>query len=94
MDVQEVSEYLGLGITKVYQLIERRAIPASKVGSRQYRFLKRAVDAWLVRNIIMKDPEFFKLLAQAQGDFVKAGYTKKDLKHTVQTVRKKKQNCS
>ncbi len=89
MNVQEVSEYLGLGVTKVYQMVERRAIPASRVG-RQYRFLKRVIDAWLMHNIILKDPGFFKLLSSAQKDFVTAGYTQEDIENAVQKVRKKK----
>lgn len=90
MDIREAAGYLGLGVTKVYQLVERRAIPASRVGQRQYRFLKKALDTWLIQNIIMKDPEFFKLLTQAQQDFVKAGYTEEDIAQAVEEVRRKK----
>jgi excisionase family DNA binding protein len=89
MDVHEVSDYLNLGVTKLYQLIERKAIPASKVG-RQYRFLRRAIDAWLMRNMIMKDPEFFRYLITAQRDFVKASYTQEDIENAVKKVRQAK----
>ena len=93
MDVQGVSEYLGLGITKVYQLIEKKEIPASKIG-KQYRFLRPAIDAWLMRNINMKDQDFFDLMTAAQQDFLKAGYSEKDIENAIKEVRQKKQSRS
>lgn len=78
MTVQEVADYLGFGVTKVYKLIESKEIPASKIG-RQYRFLKAAIDAWLARNIISEDREFSALIRDLREDFVNAGYTQTDI---------------
>jgi excisionase family DNA binding protein len=53
MDIKEVSEYLGIGKSKIYNLIKMKKIPASKIG-RQYRFSKEVVDTWLKDKIITK----------------------------------------
>ncbi|MDR3125302.1 MAG: helix-turn-helix domain-containing protein [Endomicrobium sp.] len=53
MDIKEVSEYLGIGKSKIYSLIKMKKIPASKIG-RQYRFSKEIVDGWLRDKIITK----------------------------------------
>lgn len=53
MDIKELSEYLGIGKSKIYNLIRHKKIPASKIG-RQYRFSKDVVDAWLKEKIITK----------------------------------------
>ena len=53
MDIKEVSEYLGIGKSKIYSLIKMKKIPASKIG-RQYRFSKEIVDDWLRDKIITK----------------------------------------
>lgn len=87
MNVKEVAEYLGLGVAKVYSLIEHRQIPASKIG-KQYRFLKPTVNVWLNANIIMKDTEFLRLLRDVRKDFKNAGYTQKDIDGAVAQVRK------
>ena len=54
MDVKELSEYLGIGKSKIYQLIRERKIPASKIG-RQYRFSKTVIDSWLKENLITRE---------------------------------------
>ncbi|MBI4398142.1 MAG: helix-turn-helix domain-containing protein [Candidatus Omnitrophica bacterium] len=90
MDVEEVSEYLGLGKAKVYQLIEKKQIPASRIG-KQYRFLKRIVDAWLSSSVIMKnsvDSDFQNLLWDIRKDFVDAGYTQTDIDQAVAKAKK------
>jgi len=56
MDIRELSEYLGIGKSKIYSLIRQQKIPASRIG-RQYRFSKEVVDAWLKEKIITKHEE-------------------------------------
>jgi excisionase family DNA binding protein len=56
MDIKELSDYLGIGKSKIYNLIRHKKIPASKIG-RQYRFSKDVVDAWLKEKIITKREE-------------------------------------
>ena len=53
MDIKELSEYLGIGKSKIYSLIRMKKIPASRIG-RQYRFSKDVVDSWLKDKIITK----------------------------------------
>jgi len=54
MDVKELSEYLGIGKSKIYQLIREKKIPASKIGH-QYRFSKSVIDSWLKENLITRE---------------------------------------
>jgi len=56
MDIKELSEYLGIGKSKIYSLIRQQKIPASRIG-RQYRFSKDVVDNWLKEKIITKHDE-------------------------------------
>ena len=56
MDIKELSEYLGIGKSKIYSLIRQQKIPASRIG-RQYRFSKEVVDSWLKERIITKKEE-------------------------------------
>lgn len=56
MDIQTLSQYLGLGRSKIYNLIRQRKIPASRIG-RQYRFSKSLIDAWLRERLITKTDE-------------------------------------
>jgi len=56
MDIKELSEYLGIGKSKIYSLIRLKKIPASRIG-RQYRFSKDVVDSWLKERIITKKEE-------------------------------------
>ena len=51
MSIKELSEYLGIGKSKIYNLIRQNKIPASKIG-RQYRFSKEVIDNWLKEKII------------------------------------------
>lgn len=53
MDIRELSAYLGIGKSKIYNLIRAKKIPASQIG-RQYRFSKDVIDAWLKERIITK----------------------------------------
>ncbi|MHB9155107.1 MAG: helix-turn-helix domain-containing protein [Endomicrobiales bacterium] len=56
MDIRQLSEYLGIGKSKIYSLIRQKKIPASRIG-RQYRFSKEVIDAWLKEKIITKKEE-------------------------------------
>lgn len=51
MSIKELSEYLGIGKSKIYDLIRQNKIPASKIG-RQYRFSKEVITSWLKEKII------------------------------------------
>ena len=51
MDVRELTDYLGIGKSKIYSLIRNKKIPASKIG-RQYRFSREIIDNWLKERII------------------------------------------
>jgi excisionase family DNA binding protein len=46
MTLQEVASYLRVTTKTIYRLLERRGIPARKVG-RQWRFDKASIDDWL-----------------------------------------------
>jgi putative molybdopterin biosynthesis protein len=56
MDIKELSQYLRIGKSKIYNLIRQRKIPASRIG-RQYRFSKEVVDSWLRERLITTRPE-------------------------------------
>ena len=51
MDIKELTEYLGIGKSKIYNLIRHKKIPASRIG-RQYRFSKDIIDQWLKEKLI------------------------------------------
>lgn len=46
MTLEEVANYLRVTKKTIYRLLERRDIPATKVG-RQWRFDKASIDVWL-----------------------------------------------
>jgi len=46
LNVEEVAEYLRIPRSSIYKLAKRRGIPCQKVG-RQWRFSRKAIDAWL-----------------------------------------------
>ena len=56
MDIKELSDYLGIGKSKIYSLIRTKKIPASRIG-RQYRFSKEVIDSWLKERIITRKDE-------------------------------------
>ncbi|OGS21596.1 MAG: hypothetical protein A2252_12455 [Elusimicrobia bacterium RIFOXYA2_FULL_39_19] len=56
MDVHQLAQYLGIGKSKIYNLIRTKKIPASRIG-RQYRFSKDVVDHWLKEKIISSSQE-------------------------------------
>ena len=56
MDIKSLSNYLGMGKSKIYALIRMKKIPASPIG-RQYRFSRVVVDQWLNEKLITKGEE-------------------------------------
>ena len=64
MDIKSLSDYLGMGKSKIYALIRQKKIPASRIG-RHYRFSKVVVDQWLNEKLITRGAEtqmtFFKM---------------------------------
>ncbi|MES9815711.1 MAG: helix-turn-helix domain-containing protein [Candidatus Thiodiazotropha sp.] len=46
LSVEEIAAYLGVKRDTVYKWIERKAMPAHKVG-RLWKFRRREVDAWI-----------------------------------------------
>ncbi len=48
LTTDEVLEYLQVNLRTVYRLIKAGKIPAVRVGSRQWRFRRSDIDAWLV----------------------------------------------
>lgn len=64
MDILELSKYLGIGKSKIYNLIRQKKIPASRIG-RQYRFAKSVIDQWLKERLItLKEDEQIPLFKQ------------------------------
>ena len=51
MTLKEVANYLRVTQQTIHRLLERRAIPAMKVG-RQWRFDKASIDIWLRNNSV------------------------------------------
>ena len=48
MDVRQLGAYLGMGRSKIYQLVGRGAIPGSRIG-RHIRFHRAIVDEWMAK---------------------------------------------
>jgi len=46
LKIQEIASYLGIKVSTIYALVERRGIPHYKVG-RLVRFKKTEVDEWM-----------------------------------------------
>ena len=53
LSVDQVARYLKVDKFTIYRLVSQKKIPAFKVG-KQWRFKKRMIDAWLVRNSNMR----------------------------------------
>ncbi|MFQ5681699.1 MAG: helix-turn-helix domain-containing protein [Candidatus Binatia bacterium] len=49
LTTEQVAEYLNVDKFTVYRLLARKRLPAFKVGN-QWRFKRKMVEAWLVRN--------------------------------------------
>ncbi len=63
MSVQELTQYIGIGRSKIYSLIRKKKIPASKIG-RQYRFSKELIDFWMKENVITREEPHPALFAR------------------------------
>jgi excisionase family DNA binding protein len=49
MKLEEVADYLRVAEKTIYRLVDKRGIPAIRVGH-QWRFDKAAIDIWLHQN--------------------------------------------
>ncbi len=56
MDIKTLAQYLGMGRSKIYNLIRQKKIPASRIG-RQYRFARSLIDQWLKERLITRPSE-------------------------------------
>jgi excisionase family DNA binding protein len=52
MTVKEAASYLRLNYMTVYKLVQKRLLPASKVGG-NWRFSKGLLDSWLAQQSVM-----------------------------------------
>jgi excisionase family DNA binding protein len=55
LNVQEVSQYTGLSVHTIYNMVSQRRIPYVKVG-RLVRFDQRLLDQWLNQHTVMPIP--------------------------------------
>jgi len=46
LSISEISQYLGVSSDTVYKWIERKSLPAHKIG-RLWKFKKEEVDEWV-----------------------------------------------
>jgi excisionase family DNA binding protein len=46
LSINEISQYLGVSSDTVYKWIERKSLPAHKIG-RLWKFKKEEVDEWV-----------------------------------------------
>ena len=93
MNVEEVAEYLGFSVKKIYRLVETNKIPASRIG-RQYRFLKQAVDDWLGDKNILMRPDWGqrldRVLERMRTRASKADISGQDIEEAIKKARLKK----
>jgi excisionase family DNA binding protein len=54
LTAEQVAHYLKVDKFTVYRLVTKKKIPAFKVGN-QWRFDKKIIDAWLLKNSNMGD---------------------------------------
>ena len=54
LTAEQVAQYLKVDKFTVYRLVTKKKIPAFKVGN-QWRFDKKIIDAWLLKNSNMGD---------------------------------------
>lgn len=66
MSIKELTEYLGIGKSKIYEMIKQGKIPASKIG-RQYKFSKDVIDQWLRERIVTRREPVEKTLFDLAG---------------------------
>jgi excisionase family DNA binding protein len=53
LTTEQVASYLKIDKFTVYRLVTQKKIPAFKVGN-QWRFKKKMIDAWLMKNSNMR----------------------------------------
>lgn len=46
LTIEELSDYLKMGRTKLYRMAQKADIPASKIGN-QWRFDREEIDEWM-----------------------------------------------
>jgi excisionase family DNA binding protein len=56
LTAEQVASYLKIDKFTVYRLVTQKKIPAFKVGN-QWRFKKKMIDAWLVKNSNFQENE-------------------------------------
>ncbi|PYK48738.1 MAG: DNA-binding protein [Verrucomicrobia bacterium] len=56
LTTEQVASYLKIDKFTVYRLVTQKKIPAFKVGN-QWRFKKKMIDAWLVKNSNFQENE-------------------------------------
>lgn len=95
MDVKQVADYLGLAPTTIYKLIEKKDIPASKIG-KQYRFSRYEVLGWLsAKSICDRRYALEVLRADLDASWKYAeeagisGYSPEDIEKIIHIVRKR-----
>jgi excisionase family DNA binding protein len=56
LTIEELSAYLKVSKSTLYQMAQKRTIPASKVG-KHWRFHKATIERWLLRNPEQQGPK-------------------------------------
>ena len=57
MKVKDLCEYLKLGKSKIYKMVEDKKIPHVRLGSYSIRFIREEIDKWLEAKQIDKKPK-------------------------------------
>ena len=61
LTIKEVADYLHVARFTIYRLLANKKLPAFKVGN-QWRFKRRMIDAWLMRNSSLQGGQSMKVL--------------------------------
>jgi excisionase family DNA binding protein len=56
LTTDQVARYLKIDKFTVYRLVTQKKMPAFKVGN-QWRFRKKMIDAWLIKNSNLEENE-------------------------------------
>ena len=59
LTTEQVARYLKVDKFTIYRLVTQKKIPAFKVGN-QWRFKKKMIDAWLLRNSNIPEREIIR----------------------------------
>ena len=68
MDVEGIALYLGIATSTVYDKVQGREIPHTRLGN-LIRFRKRDIDEWLSENSVRPRPSLQRALAEAAQRF-------------------------